>query len=125
LQERVEQVLVSLLHLVKQDDGERATANLLGQLSTILVSDVAGRGTEEAGNGVLLRVLRHVERDECVLIAEQELGERLCQLGLTNAGRTGEDERTAGALRVLKTCTGASHCLGQGLDCLVLANDPL
>ena len=68
---------------------------------------------------------RHVELDQRVLVAEQELGERLGQLGLTDAGRAGEDERATGALRVLQPGTGAPDRLRQRLDGLLLADDAL
>ncbi len=125
LQQRVEDVRVSLLDLVEEDHGERLAAHLLGELATLLVADVARRRAEEPRDGVLLAELRHVELDQRVLVTEEELGERLGQPGLTDTGGTGEDERTAGALRVLQAGTGASDGTGQGLDRLVLADDAL
>jgi hypothetical protein len=74
---------------------------------------------------VLLGELRHVELDQRVLVAEEELGQRLGQLGLTDAGRAGEDERTAGTLRVLQTGTGTPDGLRDRLDRLRLADDAL
>jgi hypothetical protein len=44
---------------------------------------------------VLLHVLGHVERDQRLLVTEQELGERLGELGLADAGGAEEDERAA------------------------------
>jgi hypothetical protein len=74
---------------------------------------------------VLLHVLAHVERDEALLVAEQVLGERLGQLGLAHAGGAEEDERAAGALRVLQAGAGAAHALADGLDRVLLADDAL
>jgi hypothetical protein len=51
---------------------------------------------------VLLAELAHVERDQRALVVEQELGERLGELGLSDARGAGEDERAAGTLRVLE-----------------------
>ena len=45
--------------------------------------------------------------DQRVLVAEEELRERLGQLGLTDAGRAGEDERATGTLGVLQPGAGA------------------
>ena len=87
---------------------ERLAAHLLGELAALFVADVAGRGTEQPRDGVLLAELRHVELDQRVLVAEQELGERLGELGLTDTGRAGEDERATGTLRVLQTGAGAA-----------------
>ena len=125
LQQRVEDVGVSLLDLVEQHDGERLAAHLLGELATLVVADVAGRRADEAADRVLLLVLRHVEGDQRGLVAEQELGEGLGELGLTDARRAEEDERTGRTLRVLQARTGATDRLGDGLDGVLLADDPL
>lgn len=69
--------------------------------------------------------LAHVDLDERVVVAEQEVGQRLGQLGLTDTGRPGEDERARGAPRVLQTSTGTADRLGDGLDGVLLADDPL
>ncbi len=125
LQEGVEDVGVRLLDLVEQDHRERLAPHPLGELAALLVADVAGRGTHQPRDGVLLHVLGHVELDERVLVTEEELGERLGQLRLTDTGRAGEDERTAGALGVLQPGTGAPDRLGDSLDGLLLADDAL
>ena len=72
---------------------ERLAPHGLGELAALLVADVAGGRADEAADRVLLHVLGHVERDERLLVAEEELGERLGQLGLPDAGRAEEDER--------------------------------
>ena len=125
LQQRVEHVGVGLLDLVEQHHGERLAAHGLGELAALLVADVAGRRADEPADGVLLHVLAHVEHDQRRVVAEQELGERLGQLGLADAGRAEEDERAAGPLRVLETGPGAADRLGHGGDGALLADDPL
>src|SRR3546814_12180649 len=84
-----------------------------------------GRGTEQTRDGVLLTELRHVEGDQRALVVEEELGERLGQLGLSDAGRTGEDERPRRALGVLQTRTLPADGLGQRRDRLFLAASAL
>src|SRR5690606_15998194 len=54
-----------------------------------------------------------------------ELGERLGQLCLADAGGAGEGERAAGPLRVLEAGARAADRLRERLDGLVLADDPL
>ena len=61
----------------------------------------------------------------CVLVAEQELGERACQLGLADAGGAEEDERPGRALGVLEAGAGAADGLGDVVNRLVLADDLL
>ena len=54
-----------------------AAADLLGQVAAFLVADVSGRRADQARHVVLLHVLGHVDRDERVLLAEHDFGERL------------------------------------------------
>src|SRR4051794_15891035 len=125
LQEGVVDLLVRLLDLVEQDHRERLAPHLLRQLAALLVAHVPGRGTEEPRGGVAVVELAHVDLDERVVLAEQEVRQRLRQLGLTDTGRAGEDERTRRALGVLQTGTRTADRLRDGLDRLFLADDPL
>ena len=74
---------------------------------------------------MLLHVLGHVQLDEGVLVVEEELGQRLGQLGLAHAGRPQEDERAARPLGILQAGTGAADRTGQGGDGRLLPDDPL
>ncbi len=74
---------------------------------------------------MLLAVLRHVEGDQGLLVAEEELGERLGELRLSDAGGAGEDERATRTLRVLEPGARAADRLREHLDRLLLADDPL
>src|SRR5699024_6622250 len=73
LQQRVVDLVMRLLDLVEQHDGERLTAHLLGELAALLVADVAGRSAEQPGCCVAIVVLAHVDLDECIVLTEQEL----------------------------------------------------
>ena len=125
LEEDVEDVRVGLLDLVEEDDGVRLAAHGLGELAALVVADVAGGRADEPGHGVLLHVLRHVDLDHRVLVAEEELGERARQLGLPDARGAEEDERAGRALRVLDARARAADRLGHGDDRLVLADHAL
>jgi hypothetical protein len=93
LQQRVEHVGVGLLDLVEEHHRERLAPHGLGELAALLVADVAGGRAHQAADRVLLHVLGHVEADQRLLVAEEELGEGLGQLGLADAGGAEEDER--------------------------------
>ena len=125
LQQRVEDVRVGLLDLVEEDHAVRAAPDLLGELSGLVVADVAGRGADEPGDGVALLELGHVYPDHGVLLAEEVLGERTGELGLADARGTEEDEAADGTLGVLDACPGAPDGLGHGLDRRLLPDDPL
>src|SRR5690606_3573611 len=125
LQQRVEDIRVGLLDLVEQHDRERLAAHTLGELAALFESDESGRGAEEARNGVLLAVLRHVEANQGILVVEEELGQRLRELGLADARGAGEDEGSRGTLRILQAGALATDRLREGRDGLLLADDAL
>ena len=62
--------------------------------------------------------------DQGLLVAEQELGQRLGQLGLAHPRGAQEDERAAGPLGVLEPGPGPAYGLGDGGDGVLLADDP-
>ncbi len=105
--------------------GVRAAAHGLGQLAALVVADVAGRRADEAADGVLLHVLRHVDADHRVLRVEHELGQRARQLGLADAGRAEEQEVADRAVGVAEPGARAAQGVGDRLDGLVLADDAL
>ncbi len=69
--------------------------------------------------------LGHVYPDHGVLVAEQVLGERPRELGLADPRGPEEDKAPDGTLRVLDAGPGAPDGLGDGVDGLLLADDPL
>ncbi len=69
--------------------------------------------------------LAHVDLDECVVVAEQELRQGLGELGLTHTGRAGEDERAGRALGILQAGAGTTDGLADRADGILLADDPL
>src|SRR5690606_40486241 len=92
--------ILRLLDLVEQDHGERPPAHRFGELATFVVADVSGRRPDEARYGELLHVLAHVDAYDVALVVEQELGERLGELGLADARGAEEQERNDRAIRV-------------------------
>src|SRR6185295_17712442 len=92
LKQRVEYVRVRLLDLVEQDHRIRVPADLLGELSRLPVSDVAGRSTDEPADRVTFTELAHVESQHLVLVTEQRGGQRLRELRLADTGRSEEQE---------------------------------
>ena len=124
LQQDVEDLGVRLLHLVEQHDGVGTPAHRLGELAALVVPDVAGGRADQPGHRVLLGVLAHVDADDRALVVEQEVRERLGQLGLADAGRAQEQERPGGAVGVGDARAGAAHGVGDGGDGGPLADQP-
>jgi hypothetical protein len=99
LQQQVEDLGVGLLDLVEEDDAVGTAAHGLGELAALLVADVAGRRADQARDRELLHVLAHVDAHDVALVVEQELGERLGELGLADAGGAEEQEAADRARR--------------------------
>ena len=97
----------------------------LGQLTALVVADVAGRRTDQTGHRVLLAVLAHVDADHRALVVEQEVRQRLGQLGLADAGGAEEQERARRPVGVGHAGPAAANRIGHRLHGLLLADDPL
>ena len=126
LQQHVEDVGVRLLDLVEEHDGVGLAPHRLGELAALLVADVAGRGADQAADGVALLVLGHVEADDVVLGVEERLGER--------AARARSCRRRSGPRKMnepigrrgsLMPGAGADDRVGDELHGLVLADHAL
>ena len=108
LQEDVEDIRVGLLDLVEQDHASRACAAPPRSAGRPPRSRRSREARRPAAHVVLLHVLGHVDADERVLVAEQELGQRPGQLGLADARGAQEDEGADGPLGVLEPGAGAA-----------------
>src|SRR6202011_888203 len=109
----------------EQHDGVRLAPDRLSELATLLIADIAGRGTDQAADGVPLLVLTHVDPDHVLVGVEQRRRERPGQLGLADAGRSQEDEGADRPTRRLNTGAGANEGVGDELHGLVLPDDAL
>ena len=125
LQQHVEDIGMRLLDLVEEHDLIGPAPHRLGQRAAFLIADIARRRADQAGDRMLLHVFRHVDAHQRVLVVEQEVGERLGELGLADAGRAEEHERADRPVRVLQPGAGAAHRLRDGLHRLALADDAL
>jgi hypothetical protein len=90
----------AFLDFVEQDHAVRFAPHGFGQVTAFLVTDVAGWRADQAGDRVFLHELAHVDADQVVLAVEQEIGQRLAQLGLADAGGAEEQEGAVGPVRV-------------------------
>ena len=97
LQQDVEDVGMRLLDLVEQQHRVGMLADRVDQQPALLEADVSGRRADQPRHRVLLHVLAHVEADELVAEVQREL---LRQLGLADAGRTGEQEAAGRPIRL-------------------------
>ena len=121
LQQDVEDIRMRLLDLVEQHDRVGVALHLLGELAALFVADVSGRRANQLRHRVLLHVFGHVEADQRVIAAEQEVGERARELGLADAGRAEEDEAADRTVRVLQAGARAADRARQRRDRLLPA----
>ena len=92
LQQDIEDVRMRLLDLVEQYHAVRMAPHLLGELTALVIAHIAGRRAHQPGYIELLHILRHVDADDGILGAEDNVGKRLGQLRLSDAGRSKEEK---------------------------------
>ena len=114
-----------LLNLVEKDDAIRLAAHSLGQLAALVVAHISRRRSDETRHTVPLLVLAHIDTHHHVLIVEHHLGKGSCQLGLTHARGTEEEEGAYRAAAVAQTRAAAAYGVGDGADGLVLTHHTL
>ena len=124
LQQHVEDIWMGLFNFIEQDYGVGPAADLLSQLATFLVTDVAGRCTDQATDIVLLHVFTHIDVNQGIGITKHEFSQCLSQQRLTDTCRSGEDETACWPLGILQATTATTYRLGDCLDCSILAHDP-
>ena len=122
LQQHVEYFRIGLFNLIEQHHRIWAATHGLSQLATLLIADVARRSTDQTRHGGLLHVLAHVNAHHGLFIVEQEVGERLGELGLAHAGRAEEQERAGWAVRVGNARTRTTYRIGNRLNGFLLAD---
>src|SRR5271155_455829 len=83
-----------LLDLVQQDHRIRRPLDPLRQLTALLVADISRRRTDQLRDRMLLHELRHIEANQRLLRAEEELRQRARHLRLAYTSRPEEQERS-------------------------------
>src|SRR6202035_2018294 len=94
----------------------------LCELSTLFVTYVSWRCSDQFRDGVLLHVFGHVEADQRLLAAEQEFGEAPRDFGFSDAGGAEEQEASDRAARGLESSAAAANGAGQCGNRFVLAD---
>ena len=98
----------------------------LGELAALLVADVAWRRADEAAHRVASPCTRSCRcgSGPCSSSKRNWASARAVSV-LPTPGGTQEDERADRAARILEAGSCPAHRVGDGLDRLVLADDPL
>ena len=118
LQQQVEDFRMRLLDLVQQQHAMRLLGDRLGEQTALVETHVTGRCADQAGHGMPLHVLGHVEAHQLDTQRTRQLARHLC---LAHTGGAGEQERADRLVRRLEPRTGQLDGGGQRVDGLVLA----
>ena len=110
-----------LLELVEQHDRVGRVAQRGRQRAIAGRADIAARLAEQAGGGVRLAELGHVEEMQVAARAVQLLGQDLGEVGLAGAGRPGEAEHRD-RLVLAPRREAAAQLARDGVDHVVLAD---
>src|ERR1022692_1041447 len=141
LVEQLEDVGVSLFDFVEEHHGIRTAADGFGENAALAIADVAGRRALQSGNGMGFLELRHVDADEVLFAAIEEVGESQSGFGLADtggAGKTGESqsgfgladtggagqkEDADGAAGIVERSAGGADAFGDAGEGVSLADD--
>ena len=113
---------MSLLDLVEQHHGVGLAADLFRQLARFVITHIAGRRTDQLGNGVFLHILRHIQPDQRIHAVEQVVGKLLDQFRLAYTGGANEDKGNRTLLGG-KAHTAAADGLGNRSHRFILTHD--
>src|SRR5205823_11874730 len=86
LQKQMHHVWVRFLDFVEEHDRVGTTTDRFRKLAAFLVTDVSRRRTDQPRSRKLFHVLRHVDLNESVTVAEHELGQLLGEKCFPNTG---------------------------------------
>ena len=79
-------------NLVEKNHAVRMSSDLLGKLTSLIITDIPRRRSDQFGYAVLFHILRHIHSDHILFRSEHSLSKSLGQLRLTDAGRAEEQE---------------------------------
>ena len=99
LQQHVEDIRMGLFHFVEQHHLIGPAPHRLGQGAAFIVADISGRRADQAGNGMLLHIFRHIDAGHGTFIVKQEFRQGLAQFRLAHAGRAQETGTSRWAAR--------------------------
>ena len=125
LQKDIEDIRMRLLDLIEEDHGVGLSPDRLRELSSLLVADIAGGRADQAGDRILLHILRHVDPHHRILIVEEILRERLRELRLSDTGGAEEEEGADRLRRILDARFRAENRIGDPPHRVILSDQSL
>src|SRR5262249_14587059 len=116
---------MGFFYLVEQNDGKWAPPDGFSQLSTLVVADVAGWGSDQSGHRVFLHILGHIDPDQVRLVIEERRGKGPGQLRFSDSGRAEKEKRTNGTIRIFDAGTRTEDCIRDRLHGFILTDHSL
>ncbi len=114
LQQNIQHIRMSLFNFIKKNNRIGISTHLFAELSSLVIADIAWRGTDHFRNAVLLHVFGHIDTDKIGFRSKHRLGQCLTELRFSHACRAKEHEGANRALRILQTyaasTNGSGHC---------------
>src|SRR5258708_28786161 len=125
LQEQIKDIIMGFLNLIKEQNTIRMATDKLCQLSTIFITDIARRGTQQASGMVPLHKFRHIQSQERAFIVKKCSRQCSRQFAFANSGRSYKKKRTDGTPPITPISIGPPDSPRNQLDSFVLTNDLL
>ena len=123
LVKQVQDIRVGLLYLVEQHHRVGLLSHGLRQYAALSIADVAGRCSDQSGQGMFLLVLRHIDRGDKPLTAVQQVSQGVGRFCLANAAGAHQQEYTYGSIRPVHAGRDGAQAAIQSLHGALLTED--
>ena len=123
LEEQLQHVGMRLFDFIEQHHGIRPAAHGFGENSAFAVADIAGRRALQRRDGMRFLKLRHVDGDQVVLAAIEQVGERQRGFGLADAAGADQQEDADGLVGIVQAGARGANALGDLQQGVILADD--
>src|SRR5579863_9958680 len=114
---------MGFFQLVEEYNTVRPLANRVGQLTALVITDVARWRSDEARHLVPLHVFGHIDAYQRRFVLEEEGCESAGQFCLTNTGRAKKEEGAYRSAGIGETGAHAAHCIRDRRYSRVLSHD--
>ena len=110
-------------HFIKKHDSIRLPSNSLCQLSSLLITNISWRRTNQSGYRMLLHIFWHINSNQSILIIKQSICKRFCKLSLSYSSRSKEKEGSNWSIRIFKSSPRTANSIRYEMNSLFLSND--
>ena len=125
LQQYVENIGMSFLHLIKQNHRIWFATNSLCQLSTLIISYISRRCSNQSGSTKLLLIFTHINTSHHIFIIKQIISQSLCQLCLTHTCGSKKNKRANWSSWIAKPCPITPYSIRNSSNSLFLSHHTL